>query len=181
MNICVFGAASDRLDSAYFTLAEDLGRAMARRGHRLIFGGGATGLMGAAARGILAEGGSYTGVAPRFFDIPGILVEQGEMIFTDTMAERKTIMRQHAEAFIALPGGIGTYEEFLETLTLRQLGRHEKPIALLEAQGYYEPMEAMLQHTVRSGFMGAECLDMYRLFSDAEACLNWLEETGRHE
>lgn len=178
MNICVFGAASDKLDAAYFTLAENLGRAMARRGHRLVFGGGATGLMGAAARGLLAEGGSYTGVAPRFFDIPGVLVEQGEMIFTETMAERKTIMRDNADAFIVLPGGIGTFEEFLETLTLRQLGRHEKPIALLETLGYYEPMEAMLQHTVGSGFMGEECLRMYRLFDKVEPCLDYLEENA---
>ena len=175
MNICVFGAASDRLDTAYFTLAEELGRVMARRGHRLIFGGGATGLMGAMARGLLAGGGRFTGVAPRFFDIPGILMEEGEMIFTDTMAERKTIMRDMADAFIALPGGIGTYEEFLETLTLKQLGRHEKPIALLEILGYYEPMDTMLRHTVQSGFMGEHCLSMYRLFDDVETCLNALE------
>lgn len=175
MNICVFGAASDKLDAAYFTLAETLGQALARRGHRMIFGGGATGLMGAAARGVLAEGGSFTGVAPRFFDIPGVLMAQGEMIFTETMAERKTIMRDSADAFIALPGGIGTYEEFLETLTLKQLGRHRKPIALLETLGYFEPMDAMLRHTVQSGFMAEECLGMYRLFSDAEACLDYLE------
>ena len=175
MNICVFGAASDRLEGAYFTLAEELGRSMARRGHTLVFGGGATGLMGAAARGILAGGGSFIGVAPRFFDVPGVLMDEGEMIFTETMADRKTIMREKADAFIALPGGIGTYEEFLETLTLKQLGRHKKPIALLETLGYYQPMETMLRHTVEAGFMAGECLTMYRLFDNVENCLDSLE------
>ena len=176
MNICVFGAASDRLEGAYFTLAEELGRSMARRGHTLVFGGGATGLMGAAARGILAGGGSFIGVAPRFFDVPGVLMDEGEMIFTETMADRKTIMREKADAFIALPGGIGTYEEFLETLTLKQLGRHKKPIALLETLGYYQPMETMLRHTVEAGFMNENCLEMYRLFDDVETCLGYLEK-----
>ena len=176
MNICVFGAASDKLEGAYFALAEELGRAMARRGHTMIFGGGATGLMGAAARGLMAEGGRFIGIAPRFFDIPGILMaDGGEMIFTETMAERKTLMRDMSDAFITLPGGIGTYEEFLETLTLKQLGRHEKPMALLETLGYYQSMETMLRHTVEAGFMAAECLDMYRLFDDGEACLAYLE------
>ena len=176
MNICVFGAASDKLDPAYFLLAEELGRSMARRGHGLVFGGGATGLMGAVARGVAAEGGTILGVAPRFFDIPGVLVDSQYMVFTETMAERKTIMRHRSDAFIALPGGIGTYEEFLETLTLRQLGRHEKPIALLETRGYYQNMETMLRHTVEAGFMNENCLEMYRLFDDVETCLAYLEE-----
>ena len=176
MNICVFGAASDKLEGAYFALAEELGRTMARRGHTLIFGGGATGLMGAAARGLMAEGGRFIGIAPRFFDIPGILMaDGGEMIFTETMAERKTLMRDMSDAFITLPGGIGTFEEFLETLTLKQLGRHEKPMALLETLGYYRPMETMLSHTASSGFMDESCLAMYRVFDNAEDCLNYIE------
>ena len=176
MNICVFGAASDRLVDDYFLLAEELGRAMGRRGHTLIFGGGATGLMGATARGLLAEGGRFIGIAPRFFDVPGILMENGgEMIFTETMAERKTLMRDMSDAFITLPGGIGTFEEFLETLTLKQLGRHEKPMALLETLGYYQPMETMLAHTASAGFMASACLEMYRTFDNAEDCLNYIE------
>ena len=179
MNICVFGAASDRLEGAYFTLAEELGRSMARRGHTLVFGGGATGLMGALARGVRAEGGERIGIAPRFFDMPGVLYKEcTERIFTETMAERKSLMEDMAEAFIAVPGGIGTYEEFLEVLTLRQLGRHEKPMALLECLGYYAPMQTLLEHTVKAGFLEQRCLDMYSIFQSPEPCLDYLENGG---
>ncbi len=176
MNICVFGAASDRPESGYFALGETLGRELARRSHRLVFGGGATGLMGAVARGVRAEGGELTGIAPRFFDVPGVLYREcTELIFTDTMAQRKAIMEDMAGAFIALPGGIGTLEEFLEVLTLRQLGRHKKPIALLETQGYYKPLQAMMEHTVKAGFLEDACLEMYGVFQRVEECLDYLE------
>ncbi|MEI3101738.1 MAG: LOG family protein [Oscillospiraceae bacterium] len=92
------------------------------------------------------------GIAPRFFDEPGILLKDyGQLIFTETMSERKTLMEDKAEAFIALPGGIGTYEEFFETLTLKQLGRHSKPMALLNTLGYFDPMVEMLEKTAESG------------------------------
>jgi len=178
MRICVYGAASNEIDKSYIEAVENFGEEMAKRGHSLVFGAGGGGLMGAVARGVHRGGGKIIGIIPSFFrdeTIEAIFDKCDELIFTDTMAERKTIMRDMAEAFIALPGGIGTYEEFLETLTLKQLGRHEKPIALLEALGYYEPMDAMLRHTVRSGFMAEGCLGMYRLFHDVDACLDSLE------
>ncbi|MBQ9686812.1 MAG: TIGR00730 family Rossman fold protein [Oscillospiraceae bacterium] len=174
MNICVFGASSALIDPAYFAAAEELGSLLAQNGHRLIFGGGRDGLMGACARGVLKQGGQPLGVAPRFFDEPGVLMtEECAFIFTDTMSERKRIMEDNADAFIALPGGIGTYEEFFETLTLKQLGRHSKPMALLNTLGYFDPFHTLLQFTAASRFMSADVLSLYALCdSPAQALLH---------
>ena len=159
MNICIYGASSKSLAQEYFDAAEALGALMAQQGHTLVFGGGKSGLMGAVARGAHAHGGSIIGVAPRFFDEPGILFEDcTEFIYTETMRERKAIMEERSDAFIVLPGGIGTYEEFFEMLTLKQLGRHSKAMAMLNTRKYYDPMAAMLQNTVDEGFMSASCM-----------------------
>ena len=154
MKICVFGASSRELRQEYYDAAFELGAEMARRGHELVFGGGTSGLMGAAARGMSSVGGrGIIGVAPRFFDEPGILYEGcTEMIFTETMSERKKAMEDMSEAFVTLPGGIGTFEEFFEALTLKQLGRHAKAMAVLNTLGYYDSMESMLQKAVDERF-----------------------------
>lgn len=175
MRLCVFGGASDVAE--YLELGEALGRAMARRGWGLVFGGGGHGLMGAAARGVQAGGGEIIGVAPRFFQRPGVLFHGcTEFIFTETMAQRKTRMEELADAFLALPGGVGTLEEFFEVLTLRQLGRHEKPIAVLDRAGYYRPLEDLVEHSVRAGFTPASTRALYGVFADPEECLRYLEE-----
>lgn len=162
MNICIYGASSRKLAQEYYDAAEALGALMAQQGHTLVFGGGQEGIMGAVARGAHAHGGKIIGIAPRFFDQPGILfADCTEFIYTDTMRERKALMEEHAEAFIVLPGGIGTYEEFFEMLTLKQLGRHNKPMVMLNTRGYYGPMAAMLQNTVDEGFMSADCMDLF--------------------
>ena len=162
MNICIYGASSNKLAQEYYDAAEILGGLMAQQGHTLVFGGGQGGLMGAVARGAHAQGGSIIGVAPRFFDEPGILFEEcTEFIYTETMRERKAIMEERSDAFIVLPGGIGTYEEFFEMLTLKQLGRHSKPMAMLNTRKYYDPMAAMLQNTVDEGFMSANCMELF--------------------
>lgn len=172
MNICVYGASGDRLDAAYFEAAAELGRLIARSGHGLVFGGGAGGLMGACARGAAECGGEITGVAPRFFDEPGVLFEGcTRFLYTGTMRERKQLMEEMSGAFIALPGGIGTFEEFFETLTLKQLGRHGKPIALLNTLDYYAPLTALLENAVRGGFVSRRCLDLYVLCARPEEAL----------
>lgn len=164
MNICVYGASADGLDGEYFSAAYELGRLLAREGHGLVFGGGRGGLMGECARGALEAGGTVTGIAPRFFDEPGILRRDcAEFIFTETMSERKQLMAGRADAFIALPGGIGTFEEFFETLTLKQLGRHCKPMVLLNTRGYYEPMTALLARSTAEGFMSHGCMELFSL------------------
>ena len=172
MNICVYAASSDALDAVYFDAAYELGKLLAAGGHRLVFGGGATGLMGACARGVIEHGGEAHGVAPRFFNAPGVLFFDGcSILLTETMAQRKTYMAEKADAFIALPGGIGTYEEFFETLTLKALGQHSKPMALLNTNGYYEPFQEMLERTADKGFMGKSVLDLYALCETPEEAL----------
>ncbi len=177
MKICLFGAASDAVDPAYLTAAEEFGASLARRGHELVFGGGATGLMGAAARGVRRAGGRLTGVAPRFFDREGVLYQDcTEFIFTDTMRERKQIMEERSDAAVMAPGGIGTLEEFFEILTLRQLGQYHKPIAILNLQGYFDGLQILLETAVERCFLEPEGLRLYGMFSDGEALLDALEQ-----
>ena len=177
MNICVYGASSNEIDPAYIEAGEALGYAMAQRGHGLVFGGGQKGLMGAAARGMTKGSGTIIGVAPRFFDVEGVLY-QGctEFIFTDTMRERKAIMEERADAFIMTPGGIGTFEEFFEILTLRQLGRHNKGIAILNTKGYYEPLRQMLEQAIAQGFLRPECRGLCAFFEQPGQLLDYLEK-----
>ena len=122
MRICVYGAASPTIDPAYIEAVEKMGKEMAARGHSLVFGGGGNGLMGAAARGVRTAGGYILGVIPKFFDqenIEAICDFCDELIQPDTMRQRKQIMEDNADAFIVTPGGIGTFEEFFEILTLK--------------------------------------------------------------
>ncbi len=177
MNICLYGSASDAIDPLYMRATEALGEEMARRGHRLIFGGGKGGLMGAAARGVVRSGGQLTGVAPRFFRPDGVLFEDcTEFIFTDTMRERKQQMEDHADSFIMTPGGIGTFEEFFEIYTLRQLHRTEKPLAVFDVNGYFSPLRELLRHAVRENFVRKESLDICFYESTPAALLCRLEE-----
>ncbi len=176
MNICVYGAASNKIDPLYIEKVEALGRTLAERGHGLVYGGGANGLMGAVARGVFEKGGRILGVAPSFFKPDGVLyTECTEFIYTETMRERKQAMEDRSDAFLVTPGGIGTFEEFFEILTLRKLGRHQKPIAVYNLNGYFDPARALLEKAVKEGFMD-RCDDSLCLFSaDAEAILAYLE------
>jgi uncharacterized protein (TIGR00730 family) len=177
MNLCVYGASSNDIDRSYLEAGFDLGAAMARRGHGLVFGGGNTGLMGTVARGMTEGGGTIIGIAPKFFDEPGVLYQQcSQLIFTETMRERKGLMEEMSDGFIMTPGGIGTYEEFFEILTLKQLGRHNKPIAVLNLDGYYDLLQQMLEQTIEQGFMKPACRELYGVFSDADALLDYLEQ-----
>ncbi len=176
MNICLFGASSEEINKVYFEEVEKLGKMMAERGHGMVFGGGKTGLMGAAVRGLSAAGGKSIGIAPRFFDQPGILFEDcTEFIFTDTMRERKMLMEENSDAFIVVPGGIGTFEEFFEILTLKQLGRHNKPIAIFNINNYYDDMEKIIIKAVDEGFFKRSHLDIFKISDNAEELLNYIE------
>lgn len=176
MNICVYGASSRSIDEKYIKAVEYLGERMALRGHSLVFGGGTEGLMGAAVRGIQKCGGKSLGIAPSFFDKPGILHKTcDEFIFTDTMRQRKEIMENRSDAFIMVPGGIGTLEEFFEIITLRQLGQHDKPVAILNISGYFDGLEAMIKKAFKEGFMRENSHDLYRSFDDADSVLDYIE------
>lgn len=176
MVICVYGASSQQIHPDYLSGVEDFGRAMGKRGHALLFGGGDKGLMGAAARGVKGTAGTVIGVAPRFFNVDGVLYPHcDEFYYTDTMRERKQILEDKADAFVAVPGGIGTFDELFEILTLKQLGRHAKPIALLNLRGYYDPLLALLDKAISEGFMKEECRVLWAAFDKADALLDYLE------
>lgn len=176
MKICVYGASSEVIDKEFIADGEKLGREMAKRDIGLVFGAGANGLMGAAARGVKSGGGEIIGVVPRFFNVDGILFDGcDELIRTDTMRERKQIMEDRADAFIMTPGGIGTYEEFFEILTLKQLGRHNKPIAVLNTNGFYDNLLKFLKNAAEKKFMKKECLNLYSVFTDVGEMLDYIE------
>lgn len=178
MKICIFGAASAQIDRCYVEAVEGLAEKMAKRGHSLVFGAGGSGLMGAAARGTKRGGGYIHGVIPKFFReerLESIYDQCDELTFTDTMAERKTTMEDDCDAFIIVPGGIGTLEEFYEVITLKQLGRHHKAIAFYNLNGYYDTLEKFMHEMSEKKFMAAACHEMYRIFTDAEELFAYLE------
>ncbi len=176
MNICVFGAARDEIGEDFMALGTALGRELALRGHTLVFGAGGHGMMGAVARGAYELGGEIVGVVPYFFNAPGILFEHcTELVRMETMAERKAIMEQRSDAFIALPGGIGTMEEIFEVITLSSLGRMQKKSAFLDAENYWESAVELLRGAVEKGFATEELSSHYAHFTDVKACLDYLE------
>lgn len=174
MTICVFGAASDDIDKVYIKSSEELGEKMAQGGHTLLFGGGSTGVMGAVSRGVHRGGGHIIGVAPRFFDQPGVLTECDELILTDTMAQRKNIMEDRSNAFIIAPGGIGTLDEFFQVLTLRSLGQHDKPVAVFNPGGYYDELLAFLRKMEAQKFAGSAMWDCFGVFAQADDLLRFM-------
>lgn len=176
MRICVYGAASNEIDQIYINTVEELGRKMARRGIKLVFGGGAQGLMGAAARGAHSEKGQILGVAPTFFDVDGVLFKEcTEFVPTETMRQRKQIMEDNSDAFIMVPGGLGTFEEFFEILTLKQLERHKKPIVVLNIANYYDPLIALIEKSMEGKFTKTACRALYYVTDSVEDALRYIE------
>lgn len=177
MNICLYGASSPALDRAYFDAAEEFGRLLAQHGHTLVYGGGAQGVMGAAARGAADACGRIIGIAPSFLNVDGILFDRcTEFILTDTMAERKAAMIARADAFVMAPGGFGTLEEFFEVLTLKQLGRHNPAIAILNTSGFYDKLQSFVVSAVHQAFIRPACLQIYSLCPTPAAALSYLEQ-----
>ncbi len=174
-SICVFCGSSDSVHADYLAGARALGRTLARRGIRLIYGGGKTGLMGAVADGALEAGGEVVGVI-----IPSMhtatLAHQGltRMEVTADMHARKARMHALADAYIALPGGYGTFDELFETITWAQTGAHEKPVGLLNIRNYYAPLLAAIDHAVEEGFIFSEHRDTLHCESDADVLLDAL-------
>ena len=159
MNITLYGAASNNIDRVYIEGVEEFGRVMARRGHTMVFGAGATGLMGAASRGMHECGGRIIGVTPHFMhELEPISELCTELIGTETMAERKYQMEHLADAFVIVPGGVGTFDEFFQILTLRVLDRHQKPIILYNINGFWDSMVALIQEGVEKGFIASSAL-----------------------
>ena len=178
MRICVYGAASPTIDKEYIKVTEKMGKEMVKRGHSLVFGGGGNGLMGAAARGVKAAGGKILGVIPRFFDaedIEAICDFCDKLLQPETMRERKQLMEDNADAFIVVPGGIGTYEEFFEILTLKQLCRHQKPIAIYNIMGYYDSLYAVMKQAIDKKFIKENCLNLFKVTDNLEELFDYIE------
>lgn len=178
MRICVFGAASQEIDKEYIDTVERFGSQMVKRGHSLVFGGGGNGLMGATARGVHSEGGYILGVTPSFFSdesIETLYSNCSEFIETDTMRERKQAMEDNSDAFVIVPGGIGTFEEFFEILTLKQLCRHNKPIAVYNIKGYYNELDKCIREATDKGFIRSGCDNIYLLSENAEEIFSYIE------
>lgn len=178
MKICVFGAASNRIDKKYMDDCRELAKSLALRGHDLVYGAGGEGLMGAAAEGFKAGGAKIHGVIPQFFidcGYEGIFKGLDKFTLTETMAERKLIMENEADAFIVTPGGMGTFEEFFEVLTLKQLGRHKKPIAVYNSFGYYTDLEKYIDGIIDLKFVNKECKLLYGVFETHKEIIDYLE------
>ena len=179
MKLCLYGASSNLIDKKYIEATEKLGEEMAKRGHTLVFGGGANGLMGAAARGATKAGGEIVGISPKFFDVDGVLYDKcTEFIYTETMQERKHLLVTKSDGFIVMPGGPGTFDELFETLSLRQLGIHNKPIAVFNIDGYFDPLGQMLKNAFNGKFMTEEILELCPLFDSETELLKYLEENA---
>jgi uncharacterized protein (TIGR00730 family) len=155
--VCVFCGASSGNSGKYVDLAAELGKALAGAGFGLVFGAGGEGIMGAVSNAALGAGGEAIGVIPQaLIDRESARTDLTELHVVATMHERKALMHELSSAFVVLPGGLGTMEEFFEVLTWAQLGFHDKPIIVLDVDGYYQPLVELLDHALASGFMTAE-------------------------
>ena len=174
-SVCVYSASSTQIAPVYFEVAEELGRLLAHKRINLINGAGCIGLMAATSNAALAEGGTVTGVIPRFMVVQG-WHHQGltRLVETDTMHERKQLMAEMSDGVIALPGGCGTLEELLEIITWKQLGLYLKPIVILNIDGYYNPLLEMLKNAIDGNFMRKEHQAIWQVASTAEEAIDML-------
>lgn len=171
-SICVFCGASGGKGSAYLEVAAEMGRAIASRGLTLVYGGGNIGTMGALARAALGAGGRVVGVIPRRLHEAVDPLDTTELLVVRDMHERKAEMQRRSDAFVALPGGIGTFEEFFEIWTWRYLGYHAKPVGILNAHGFYDGLIAFLASVRDRGFIAPEIYDDLLVAEEAGAILD---------
>jgi len=176
-SICVYCGSSDKINPAYLEGASRMGRAIAQRGLQLWYGAGSTGLMGAVANGSLEAGGEVIGVIPALFHTPQ-LAHAGltRLEIVDSMHQRKERLANQAEAFIALPGGFGTFEELFEILTWAQIGLHQKPVGLLNTLRYYDPLVSMVDYARSEGFIYDEHRALFVCEQEPEQLLDKLEQ-----
>src|SRR5882672_574226 len=175
-SVCVFCGSSFGNDPAYSEAAKAIGAGIAKMGFSLVFGGGGLGLMGDVAKAVLDGGQSIQGIMPAFLQaLEPSVSPQEKLIVTPHMQERKTLMLQMSDAFIVLPGGLGTFDEFFEVVTEAQLGVHKKPIIVVNVDGYFDALDAMLHAMIKAGFAREMILTLYHLADGPEAALKMLE------
>ena len=171
----VFCGASPGARPEYEAAARSLGKLLGERGLRLVYGGGSVGLMGAVARSTVEHGGEVLGILPRALTPKELAGESiGELVLVETMHERKTLMAEASDAFVALPGGFGTLDELFEMITYGQLGVHRKPLGLLNVLGYYDPLLATIEHMLAEGFVRPQHRALITVADDAESMLEAL-------
>ena len=178
-SVCVYCGSKPGEDPRFAGIAAQVGQWIGEHGGQLVYGGGRNGLMGIVAESTMAAGGSVVGIIPR------ALVEKEwahhgctELHVVDTMHERKRMMAERADTFMALPGGIGTFEELFEVWTWRQLGYHDKPVGILNSHGYYDHLMTFMGQVIQQGFMGDWQMDLVQLGSEPEALLRQLVESA---
>ena len=163
-SVCVFSSSSDAVAPHYMEAASQLGALMAGQKLTLVFGGGKVGLMGAVARAVHANGGKVIGVIPHYLRKKEVAYEEAdELIVTKDLRERKALMEERADAFVALPGGFGTLEEIIEILTLKQLEAHGKPVVFLNTNGFFEPLLAMFERLYHEQFTKRDYCGHYHI------------------
>jgi hypothetical protein len=190
-SVCVYCGSSDRISQKYLLAAYEMGKTLAQRGLRLVYGAGKTGLMGAVADGALDAGGEVIGVMPAIFYTPTLAhTTLTRLEVSENMHTRKARMYELADGFIALPGGLGTLDELFETLTWAQIGLHQKPVGLLNTASFYDPLLNLLEHTRAEGMLYDEHLALYvhasqpgdlldqmRLHRPPDGLSRWVERT----
>jgi hypothetical protein len=181
-SVTVYCSSSSRVPRVYFEAARHLGAAIAHQRWTLVYGGNAVGLMGEVADAVRDGGGRVVGITPQ------VLVDKGitdrkchELIVTPDMRQRKALLESRGDAFIALPGGLGTFEEIFEIIVGRQLNVHHKPVILLNVAGYYGPLLAMVDHGVEQGFIKPEGRRLFHVAATVEEAVEQLRAVGRDE
>ena len=176
MTISIYGAASELIDKSFIEQTEKLGEMLAKHGHRLVYGAGGTGLMGASARGFKVGGGDVIGVAPHFMhEIEPIYTGCTELIETETMADRKEIMEDMADIFIITPGGIGTLDEFFQCITLSELWRLDKDIIFYNINDYYTKIIEYMEECIDKKFIRERVKDFYKVATTPEEVVDLLD------
>lgn len=180
-SVCVYCGSQKGISPAFSGAAAALGAALARDGLTLVYGGGSVGLMGVLADAAITAGGRVVGVIPRLL-MERELAHRGlaELVVTESMQERKARMAGLSDAFIALPGGIGTLDELFEMWTWAQLGLHDKPCALINTAGYYDPLIAFLDGAVREGFLRPEARSRLQVFAEPAAASGFFTNRAGH-
>ncbi|NLY74746.1 MAG: TIGR00730 family Rossman fold protein [Firmicutes bacterium] len=174
--ICVYSSSSCTIDRRYFEVAAELGKEIARRGDILLFGGGLIGLMGATAKAVHQYGGKVIGVIPEALNVKGVVYETcDELIVTTGLRERKAVMDSRSDAFIALPGGFGTLEEILEIITLKQLKYHNKPVVIINVNGFYDRLLAQFEEIVKQRFAKPESQGLYFVTANVKEALEYID------
>jgi uncharacterized protein (TIGR00730 family) len=179
-SICVYCGSSPGTNPEFVAIARSFGQILAENGITLVFGGGSRGLMGALAHAVLEHGGRVVGIIPDFLKSrERVFAGAHETVVTRDMHERKRLMFERADAFVALPGGIGTLEELVEQLTWSQLGRHRKPILIVNVEGFWDPLVELLDHMKRAGFLHSALTIDYKVVGSIDEVLPAIEAAAK--